>query len=101
MPDRRLRNYELQALHPLLKSLADESKQVVSRWHQLYADHGGENRALAEEEFSSIMLPLVRDSVAALLESDYEGFGAIARELGGFAAFKAAAETPPKKGKKP
>jgi DNA-binding NtrC family response regulator len=82
MPHRRLRNYELQALHPLLKSLADESERVVGRWHQLYTDHGGENRALAEEEFSGIMLPLVRDSVAALLDSDYEGFGAIARELG-------------------
>jgi DNA-binding NtrC family response regulator len=83
MPHRRLHNYELQALHPLLKSLAHESEQVVGRWHQLYADQCGENRALAEEEFSGIMLPLVRDSVAALLDSDYEGFGTIARELGG------------------
>jgi transcriptional regulator with PAS, ATPase and Fis domain len=82
MPHRRLRNYELQALHPLLKSLADESELVVERWHQLYANQCGKNRALAQEEFSSIMLPLVRGSVRALLDSDYEGFGTIARELG-------------------
>jgi DNA-binding NtrC family response regulator len=82
MPHRRLRNYELQSLHPLLKSLADESEQVVERWHQLYANQCGETRALAEAEFSSIMLPLVRHSVTALLDSDYEGFGTIARALG-------------------
>src|SRR5437899_12432177 len=82
MPHRRLRNYELQALHPLLKSLADESEQIVARWHQLYANQCGKNRALTAEEFSAIMLPLVRNSVAALLDSDFEEFGTIARELG-------------------
>jgi DNA-binding NtrC family response regulator len=82
MPHRRLRNYELQSLHPLLKSVADEAEQVVEQWHKLYAEQCGENRALGEEEFSNIMLPLVRNSVSALLGSEYEGFGAIAGELG-------------------
>jgi hypothetical protein len=82
MPHRRLRNYELQSLNPLLKSVADEAEQVVEQWHKLYAEQCGENRALGEEEFSNIMLPLVRNSVSALLGSEYERFGAIAGELG-------------------
>ena len=82
MPHRRLRNYELHAIHPLLKTLVDDASQVVDQWHQLYTDRCGKNRTLTEKEFSGIMLPLVRDSVTALLESDYEGFGTIAKELG-------------------
>ena len=82
MPHRRLRDYKLQALHPLLKSLADESERVVERWHQLYANRCGKNRTLPEEEFSGIMLPLIRNSVKALLDSDFEEFGTLARGLG-------------------
>jgi len=82
MPHRHLPDHELQALHPLLKSLADEPERVVEQWHQLYANQCGKNRALTEEEFSSIMLPLVRNSVTTLLDSDYEGFGILARGLG-------------------
>jgi DNA-binding NtrC family response regulator len=83
MPHRRLlHDHQLQSLHPLLKSLANEAEQVVERWHNLYAKQCGENRALQEEEFIAIMLPLVRNSVAALLDSDFEEFVALARGLG-------------------
>jgi len=82
MPHGRLRDYKLQALHPLLKSLADESERVVERWHQLYANRCGKNRTLPEEEFSGIMLPLIRNSVKALLDGDFEEFGTLARGLG-------------------
>jgi DNA-binding NtrC family response regulator len=83
MPHRYLLQvHELQSLHPLLKSLADESERVVERWYQLYATQCGENRTLPEEEFSSIMSPLLRNGVTALLNSDFEQFGSLARGLG-------------------
>jgi transcriptional regulator with GAF, ATPase, and Fis domain len=37
---------DLRLLHPLLKSLADHSQQVVERWYGLYAGRCGENRTL-------------------------------------------------------
>jgi DNA-binding NtrC family response regulator len=77
-----LQDYELQALHPLFKNLIEQSEWVVERWYELYTSRCGENRTLAKEEFSGIMSPLLRCEVTALLHSDFEQFGALARELG-------------------
>ncbi len=77
-----LHDYELQALHPLFKNLIEQSEWVVERWYELYTSQCGENRALAKEEFSSLMSPLLRRGVTALLDSDFEQFGALARGLG-------------------
>ena len=79
---RSLQEDELKPLHPLLKSLADHSEHVVERWYQLYASRGGEDKALPQEEFSGIMSPLLRSGAAALLNSDFEHFGALGRALG-------------------
>ena len=73
---------ELQALHSLFKSVIEQSELVVERWYELYASRCGENRALAKEEFSSLMSPLLRSGVTALHHSDFEQFGALARGLG-------------------
>ena len=79
---RSLQDDELKPLHPLLKSLADDSEQVVEQWYRLYASRGGEDRALPREEFSGIMSPLLRSGAAALLNSDFEHFGTLGRALG-------------------
>jgi DNA-binding NtrC family response regulator len=73
---------ELQALQPLLRDLNERCEKVVGRWYDLYASQMGEGRALPEDEFSSIMLPLVRHSTTALLNSDFEEFERLARTLG-------------------
>ena len=73
---------ELQALHPLLKNLNERSEEIVERWYQLYASQLGESRAFPEDEFSSMMSPLVRRSTTALLNSDFEEFERLAKTLG-------------------
>jgi DNA-binding NtrC family response regulator len=77
-----LSNDEIQSLHPLLKNLHERSDEVVKSWYRLYANQMGEGRALLEDEFSSIMSPLVRRSTTALLSGDMAEFERLARALG-------------------
>lgn len=73
---------ELRTLRPLLQNLIERFEEVLERWHQLYVSQCGEHRALAKEEFFSIMSPLLRGGMIALLDGDFEHFGALARGLG-------------------
>ena len=73
---------ELQPLHPLLRNLGDQSEQVVERWYRLYAGRCGENRTFESEEFSGILSPLLRSSMTALVDGDFQQFAALGRLLG-------------------
>jgi DNA-binding NtrC family response regulator len=73
---------ELRALRPLLKNLAEQAEEVLERWHQLYVSQCGGDRTLANEEFFNTMSPPLRSGLMALLDSDFEHFGALARGLG-------------------
>jgi DNA-binding NtrC family response regulator len=77
-----LREYELHALHPLLEKLTERSDRIIERWYQLYTRQIGESRVLPEEEFCSIMSPLLRRGATALLDSNAEQFGTLGRMLG-------------------
>ena len=73
---------EPQPLHPLLRNLGDQSEQVVERWYRLYAGRCGENRTFESEEFSGILSPLLRSSMTALVDGDFQQFAALGRLLG-------------------
>jgi DNA-binding NtrC family response regulator len=73
---------ELRALRPLLKSLVERSEEIMECWHQSYVKQCREGRTLGKEEFLGIMSPLLRCGTIALLDGDFEHFGALATGLG-------------------
>lgn len=77
-----LSNDELQALEPFLKKVNERCEEIIERWYQLYVRQLGEGRALAANEFCSIMSPLFRHGATALLNRDFQEFERLAKALG-------------------
>jgi hypothetical protein len=71
-----LSDQDLQELRPILEAILKRRSEVVCQWHQLYALHFGDSRALSEGEFTDIFEPALEHSKLALLKGNMDEYAA-------------------------